>query len=292
MIEISILNWAKCNAINTSVVLSRHYLTLSIMLNSSINFQIVSDLHLEFGSGYESFDIPPSAPYLCLLGDIGLAVDDKLFTFLESQLKVFKIVYFVLGNHEAYRSSYSFAKQRFATFQKSCQDRRATLGEFIVLDQTRYDIENVTILGCTLYSNVTAEQHDHVSFGLNDFYMIENWSVEQHNDAHKSDVEWLCAQLKEIKKEPNRCIMVLTHHSPTLLEKAHDPRHRGSKLTSAFATDLLPELDMSQVKVWAYGHTHFNHPSIMVGEVELITNQRGYITDLSSNFDVSKVVTL
>ena len=263
------------------------------MLDSAINFQIVSDLHLEFGYGYESFDIPPRAPYLCLLGDIGRAVDDKLFAFLENQLRVFKIVCFLLGNHEAYSSSYSFAKERFTVFQKSCDERRDTLGKFILFDQTRYDIDNVTtILGCTLYSNVTAEQYDHIRFGLNDFYRIENWSVEQHNDAHKSDVEWLRAQLMEIKKEPDRRVMVLTHHSPTLLEEAHDPRHRNSKLTSAFATDLLPELDTSQVKIWAYGHTHFNHPSIKVGEVELITNQRGYITALSSNFDISKVVTL
>jgi len=264
--------------------------------DSSVSFQVMSDLHLELGSGYESFEIPPCAPYLCLLGDIGRAVDEKLFAFLERQLRAFKIVFFLLGNHEAYGSSYPYARERFAVFRRFCEEKRIidkAFGVFIVLDQTRYDInEQVTILGCTLYSNVTPEQHDSVSFGLNDFYYIEKWTVEDHNAAHRSDVEWLREQFYKIhQNEPQRRVMVLSHHSPTLLPETHDPRHRGSRISSGFATNLLPgQLEAKQLEVWAYGHTHYNS-DIKLGEIRLLANQRGYITALSENFNVRNVVT-
>jgi predicted phosphodiesterase len=68
-----------------------------------MHIQILSDLHLEMGrQGYGpdyQYDIPVRAEYLALLGDIGSTLDDRLFEWLKTQLKLFKVVYFVLGNH-------------------------------------------------------------------------------------------------------------------------------------------------------------------------------------------------
>jgi hypothetical protein len=68
--------------------------------------QILSDLHLEAPPAYDIFKITPKAPYLALLGDIGNAVAHKsgFMGFLSRQLKQFRAVLFVLGNHEAYHS--------------------------------------------------------------------------------------------------------------------------------------------------------------------------------------------
>jgi hypothetical protein len=45
--------------------------------------QIVSDLHLEAPKAYDVFDIVPQAPYLALLGDIGLSSHgDEFLGFL------------------------------------------------------------------------------------------------------------------------------------------------------------------------------------------------------------------
>jgi len=258
----------------------------------------MSDLHLEFGTGYNSFHIRPGAPYLCLLGDIGLAIhEEKLLRFLERQLESFKIVFFLLGNHEAYSSSYPFAKSLFTSFRQQCEEKRKvdkSLGEFVFLDQTRYDVDdNVTILGCTLYSNVIPEQYQDVRLSLNDFYEIKDWSVEKHNAAHESDVKWLREQLAQLHdKEPERRVMILTHHSPTLVPEANDPRHRNSPLTSAFCTDLVPggQLNLQQVKVWAYGHTHFNS-DVKIEGTRLYSNQRGYISSgFSPDFDAENLV--
>jgi Calcineurin-like phosphoesterase len=263
-------------------------------MQESTTFQIMSDLHLEFGKGYKKFQIPPSAPHLCLLGDIGRTVDERLFPFLERQLTAFKVVFFLLGNHEAYGSSYTASKARLQTFHEHCQQQRAAdsdLGEFVVLDKTRYDVsDQVTVLGCTLYSHVLPEQQDNVGARLNDFYEIGEWTVAAHNAAHRSDVEWLRHELAVLsEEEPSRRVIVMTHHSPTMVS---DPRYRDSPLTSAFSTDLVPrEFDASQICVWAFGHTHYNS-DFTAGRVRLFSNQRGYVHDLSAGFDVGKVISL
>lgn len=70
--------------------------------------QILSDLHLEAPKGYDIFEIVPKVPYLALLGDIGNITThkDECLAFLTLQLKHFRSVLFVPGNHEAYGSNW------------------------------------------------------------------------------------------------------------------------------------------------------------------------------------------
>ena len=79
---------------------------------------------------------PPKAPYLRILGDIGCAVDQDLFYFLEIHLATFKIVFCVLGNHEPYRSSYDGIKVGFSrTLPTGCLGKQDwSLGTFVLLD--------------------------------------------------------------------------------------------------------------------------------------------------------------
>lgn len=76
---------------------------VSIIMMTAI--QIVSDLHLEIPSAYDVFQIPPEAPYLAFLGDIGLVNDDGFLSFIEAQLRKFEIVFLLLGNHEPWHST-------------------------------------------------------------------------------------------------------------------------------------------------------------------------------------------
>ena len=77
---------------------------------SNISIHLLSDLHLEIGSGdgpeYENFRINPKADILALLGDIGTLNDDRLFQFLKRQTSQFSKVLYLPGNHEFYYSNY------------------------------------------------------------------------------------------------------------------------------------------------------------------------------------------
>lgn len=268
-------------------------------------FQIMSDLHLEAPSAYDVFSIPPKAPYLVLLGDIGNVKDDGFLQFLEAQLLKFDIVFFLLGNHEPYHSNWSKAKNKLRDLSETVSQRRSSrtessnppLGKLVFLDQTRYDVSpDVTVLGCTLHSQILPSQHDQVSFGLDDFYYIENWTVEDHCKAHEADLAWLNAQVAEISsREPARKIVIFTHHSPNTKETTVDPAHAKSAISSGFMTDLSKEECWvnSNVRLWAFGHTHYNCDfEDAATERRIATNQRGYYFSQAAGFDPEKVISV
>lgn len=281
---------------HSNAVQTLKILLLATMEEDKEKFQILSDLHLESPAAYDIFQIIPRAPYLCLLGDIGYVKDDGFYTFLRSQLEAFRAVFLVFGNHEPYHSSWVEAKQKLESFKNEIEASTGqALGKFVILDQTRYDISSdITILGCTLFSKIFKEQIENVNFGLNDFYHIDDWTVDDHQKAHMSDLAWLNEQLASISaSEPDRTVIVLTHYSPTTNEKTIDPRHATSRISSGFMTDLTSEpcWQNAAVKVWAFGHTHFNC-DYEDGEhwKRAISNQRGYYFAQAEGFDIEKVV--
>jgi len=265
---------------------------------TNIQLQILSDLHLESPAAYDIFSIVPKAPFLALLGDIGYVTDEGFFPFLRKQLAIFRVVFLVLGNHEAYHSSWTETKSSMESFKHDIDgtsQNGEALGEFVLLDQTRYDISpTLTILGCTLFSHITKEQMESVSFGLNDFYHIRDWSIEAHRKAHIADLSWLNKEIDLILRlEPDRKVIILTHYCPSTHQEVVDPKHINSKLSSGFMTDLSNEQCWQReiVKLWAFGHTHFNCDSrdLTTGK-RVVSNQRGYYFSQSTGFNAEKVV--
>lgn len=79
--------------------------------------------------------------------------------------------------------------------------------------------------------------------------------------AHELDLQCLNQQVAEISVvAPGRQIAIFTHHCLTLLPEASDARHRGSPVSSGFATGLSGERWWADPAVvfWAFGHTHFS----------------------------------
>ncbi len=104
---------------------------------SSSKFQVLSDLHLEVGDQYQSFQIPVQAPFLILAGDIGRLQDyDKYLSFITTQCARFRAVYLVLGNHEFYGISRSDGLARAHRLEND----EKTLGRLKVFNRTRLDL--------------------------------------------------------------------------------------------------------------------------------------------------------
>lgn len=267
-------------------------------------FQLMSDLHLETPKArptYEHFEIQPACPYLALLGDIGNTWDSRLFSFLREQSQNFEIVFYLLGNHDIYGTTLSTAQQAVRSFADEMEEIRSqpgsTIGRFVFLNQTRFDLtDRVTVLGCTLFSNISSEQRESVSLFCSDFSEIEDWTVDAHNTAHQSDLNWLNEQVKLIaRQEPHRKIVVFTHHSPTILEVANDIKHAEdvNGVRSAFVTDLSDQVcwKSEKVRLWAFGHTHFNCDFEEAGtRKRVVANQKGYSRTELETFDPAKVI--
>jgi hypothetical protein len=154
----------------------------------------------------------------------------------------------------------------------------------IFMNRRRFDVgKKISVLGCTLWSNILIEQRGACGLRLTDFSRnngIQNWDVDSHRDEHQRDLEWLNQEVGKIEKEdPERQIVVLTHHSPTIDPRANDPKHQGSDVNSGFVTDLSAEKCWTspQVKLWAFGHTHYSCSYQEEGTGKLVVaNQGGY----------------
>lgn len=249
--------------------------------------QILSDLHLETpvsNPQYETFKLNVFGTALILLGDIGLAKDDRLFTFLRRLLDQNRgsHVFYILGNHEAYGTTRDEAISLMRQFEKEAKQDFG--GRFHFLFRNRYDLtDQITILGCTLWSNIDPSHAPEIQSRLTDFNAergINSWTIEAFQEEHEKDVSWLNAQVEKIQThEPHRDIVIATHHCPTMDVRATAPVHQGSPMNSAFVSDLSSQLCWTSpsVKVWAFGHTHYScsfrdEPTAKV----VISNQRGY----------------
>ncbi|RFU26965.1 hypothetical protein B7463_g9365, partial [Scytalidium lignicola] len=181
-------------------------------------------------------------------------------------------------------------KKKFATMPHS-----GTLSDRAVY---RMPDTNVVILGCSLFSSISAESEMAVGLGLNDFFDINNWDVNSHNEAHKMDIAWLNTQVAELE-QLNVRIMIFTHWSPSRDARAIDPRHATSSITSAFSTDLSEEkcFKSEKVKIWAFGHTHYNSDFTVerkgtAESLRLLANQRGYYFAQADGYDGEKTVNI
>ncbi|KAI1386177.1 uncharacterized protein F4822DRAFT_444663 [Hypoxylon trugodes] len=255
-----------------------------------VKIQIVSDLHLEMDWGYDTYSIPPQAPILALLGDIGSLIPphrQKYINFIERHLAKFQIadVRTCLCQYE------------YQTLMRA-KERDSTLGRFMLLDSDRLDIpgENVTLLGTTLF---TTAPPDH-RFDIFDYYYdtivdIENWDGHQHIAAHHDAVKWLSDTVAEIRVEdPERVVAILTHHSPSQRFRAlgYLAGEDQDGITLRWSSDMSvhPVWYMDNIKLWAFGCTGYNCDYVdEATKTRIYSNQRGRFRECS-DFGLWKVV--
>ncbi|KAI0778285.1 Ser/Thr protein phosphatase protein [Trametes elegans] len=261
-------------------------------ISPNIRIQVLSDLHLEFppprwstrhGRDSYQYELPAEAEILALLGDIGVTDDDRLYDWLRIQLQRFKLVFFLAGNHEPYGSSIEQSTAKLSEFAEKCalsaeqHGSGQPSGRFVFLNRTRYDLsDSVTVLGCTLWSRLDPARKFSIRLGLTDFSQITQFTPRLYQSLHAQDLSWLERSISDIAaSEPHRRIIVMTHHAPTVAGTSN-PRYAGSPISSAFATELVGGLCwVEQVKVWAFGHTHWACDFEREG-VRVVSNPKGY----------------
>ncbi|RCI14449.1 hypothetical protein L249_6147, partial [Ophiocordyceps polyrhachis-furcata BCC 54312] len=244
-------------------LLTMRWLLTKIFTESKANrirLQILSDLHLEVGKQYSSFTFPATAPYLLLAGDVGRLIDySEYLAFLQSLSGRYKTVLLVLGNHEFYGLDY---ESGLAQAQRLVREP-ALADAVVLLHRARWDDpdSSLTILGCTLWSDISQDRQAIVQARINDFSRISAWTVQKHNQTHADDLAWLRRQVDQLENDTEnndkRRLLVATHHAPCLERTSH-PDHADNPWVSAFATDLLTDRGWDGVEVWVFGHTHYS----------------------------------
>lgn len=248
-----------------------------------MHFQYISDLHLEFVKpklcNIKNILIP-SAPYLAILGDLSNPYNKNFGEFFNYYSPLFKNIFYVSGNHEYYY------KKTFEEIETHIQFICSKYPNVHYLNNKTIQIENIIILGTTLWSNTLNNLH--IKYYLNDYIKIystrDTEDTEDTEDKklinvtpkfttslHLHSVEWLNSELEKYK---DQIIIVLTHHLPSF--KLIHPKYAECEYNDGFVSDLDYIFEKNNnIKYWLCGHTH-TQINICINQTICLTNPCGY----------------
>lgn len=234
-----------------------------------MSIQYASDIHLEHEKQKtENFKhiIAPriGCDILILAGDISDPKLDIFHQFMKWCVQNWKYVIMIAGNHEYYKYSIS-------EINTYLSDVSITIG-FSYLNNNSIIINDIAIMGTTLWSYIPDQNWSHVLYGLNDFNYIKEFKEKYsiYNNLYSENCNWLT---KELKKYKHKKKVVVTHHAP-VEEITSAFIYRGKPTNCAFASNCDDMLELADI--WIYGHTHFNNYPIIRKKCNVLSNQRGY----------------
>ena len=226
---------------------------------------LISDTHIE---ATHSWPIPDNASdVLICAGDIGLLHNTEELANYFNQLKeTTEHIIWVLGNHEFYHMDYKSA----LSIAKDFADKNNIHLLDIELGTENLVIDGVKFWGSTLWTDMNDNNHyakSNVSTFLNDFRVIKNV------DHCFTTTEAYDINQETIAKINWDADVIVTHHSPIIIPNSKYPLN---DVTYGFCnTTLEQKILESDVKVWAYGHTHESKDLDLNG-TRVISNQSGY----------------
>lgn len=250
-------------------------------LKMALKIQVVSDLHLEFLDSLPDMFGPDfvTAPNLFLAGDIGYPKADSgiWLEFINFCDKYYDKIFYIPGNHEAYKSEYY---KTIDTIKEVLKSRP----KFVFLEAgVVSNLGPYKVVGCTLWSDIT--ESGFVS--LNDKYIkikpgdvFRRLSRQDVIEFHKKDKAWLESQV-------DANTIVMTHHLPSfeLIDCQYkDPKY--ADLNTGFASEL--DLILLRSRAWIYGHTHIGGIKNLHGTL-CICNPYGYPEDYETNFTIDPI---
>ncbi|MBP0017634.1 MAG: metallophosphoesterase family protein [Cyanobacteria bacterium SBLK] len=242
---------------------------------------ILSDLHLEF----QDLRIPDTdADIIILAGDIHIGCRGLLWAVREVTDRP---VLYILGNHEYYTQAYPKLIERLKKI--------ATRTNVSILENDLFIFNDVTFLGCTLWTNFRLFG-DPISAGyratqkMNDYRKIRvspQYSRLRSRDTamiHQKSFAWLQANFTRIATSKT---VAITHHAPS--KKSIPSRDLQNLLTAAYASDLDEAIVKSNVNLWVHGHLHHS-VDYYIGNTRIISNPRGYPQKFNPKFDPGLIV--
>ncbi len=238
-----------------------------------MKIQYCSDLHLEFKDNtrfIEENPIIPSADILILAGDITY-MQEMYYAhpFFDYASKNWQQVYWVPGNHEYYCgtdiNSYDFSKP--IEIRKNVH----------IVNNYSININDIQLIFTSLWSKIDEQNKWIVERSVSDFHRIiidgEKLTSETFNKLHEESLLFLKKELEESKADKK---VIVTHHLPS--NSCNAVEFMGSKINSAFCTELTSFVEKSNADFWIYGHSHRNMPEVRLGKTILLTNQLGYVS--------------
>ena len=239
-----------------------------------MNFQFVSDLHLEFAQNKKLLSKKPILPVqetLIIAGDLmPLSAMEQHQDFLNYLSDHFKMTYWLPGNHEFYGSDLATRPNSFEEFIRP---------NVLLLNHIVKEIPDpagpIELIFSTLWSFIPALLTEIVVKRVQDFNQIQ-WNgspmtPKVYNQLHQNALDFLAPALES--KSARK--MVISHHLPSFLN--YPKKHQNDPINACFASNLDHFMQKTAQNAWIYGHHHANIPPFLIGQTTLYTNQLGYV---------------
>lgn len=241
-----------------------------------MKIQILSDLHLEFGSGLLNFT---NADIVVLAGDVH--VGTKGIEWILNTIPETPVIY-VLGNHEYYKGAYPKTLDKIRDLAKNTNVH--------VLENEMVTIENINFFGATLWTDFSLFGNPR-EYGMicqekmNDYKKIRRYpsysklrSIDTFQ-IHNQSVRWLTKSLEEKQGEFN---IVITHHAPSAQSLSEEDKNKP--ISCAYASNLEDLIVKHQPNYWIHGHIH-TPLNYTIGKTNIICNPHGYIDEPYNGYE-------
>lgn len=265
-----------------------------------MKIRIISDLHLDINDK-NPFELSDTETFTVICGDIS-GYFEKTSDWLN---KYIKNGVFVSGNHVVYNES-NHSLQYFINQFEQAYPLSASVS---YLNNNYKIVNDIVFVGGTLWTDYKLLDKNapdlymmYASGLLNDF----NWGKFNSNfNEDKEDEKYLrelsptdCAEMFEqtiaaidnvCKKFPDKKIVVVTHHAPSILSIQQENK---TKISSPCFASNLEEfiLNHTNIKLWCHGHIH-QASDYKIGDCRIVCNPRGYAKyGEDSNFNPDLVV--
>ena len=249
------------------------------------NFQIASDLHIEYKNN--NFVDPltiitPSADYLILAGDIGSFYKfEQLFNFIFILSKHFKGIIYVPGNNEYY-TQIGFESKNMNELLQNFRNVSKSISNLYILDRACIKIGNICIAGCTLWSDIKVCIPKFI-------FRINYINTNAYFKKYEKDLLYI-KHIINYCQSFNLKLLLVTHYCPTY--SLIHPLKSTSKYISMYASNLDYLQTKNQIHTWVFGHTHINFNIISEKGTVLVTNQLGKPKDCIKNYNKNMVIKL
>ena len=217
-----------------------------------MKLQYISDIHLERRTKFPR--IKPKSSKLALLGDIGHPHKPLYRDFIKYTSHHWNKVFVIAGNHEYHSKTHNFNDINYQIRNICSQHNNVHF-----LNNESFKLNNYTILGTTLWSNIKYIR-----------YPYDHKLLKLHVDS----TLWLKDNLNKIPG--NNKAIVLTHHLPSykLIVGKYKDLEIYNKIGDRFASNL-DNIICDPVKIWLCGHSHITYQTY-INNVYVGINSMGH----------------
>ncbi|MGP5210197.1 metallophosphoesterase [Psychrobacter alimentarius] len=262
-----------------------------------MKLQILSDLHIDSYArqSHPIGHIPKTdADVVLVAGDT--ANSDSGMPWLQEQAARLQVpLITIAGNHEYFNENVLDFDEKLATWDNYNNE---SMQGVKILQCQHIDIDDVRILGCTLWTDYQYKANEETMAAakhfMRDYKQIyagtELFSPEVSIQIHAKQRQWL-QQALITAKELGKKTIVMSHHSVSPLSVSE--KYASLPSNAAFVSDFSEWMHKDWAPMlWVHGHTHeaFDY---RIGNTRVIVNPRAYPNEVSSTalaFSWDKVI--